>query len=115
MHIVVELFHIPVHELLRAASALLRPLQGVKMHLALVEQEVAQQRHERHGDSERAENEEGDGQAEVLKDLTRDAAGEASGRNTATVVRVEAVSESVTSFVPSTQLVMRSCPSDAQR
>ena len=38
-----------------------------------------------------------------------------SGRNTATVVRVEAVSESVTSFVPSTQLVMRSCPSDAQR
>ena len=77
MHVVVELFHIPVHELLRAASALLRPLQGVKMHLALVEQEVAQQRHERHGDSERAENEEGDGQAEILEDLTRDAAGEA--------------------------------------
>ena len=77
MDIVVELFHIPVHELLRAASALLRPLQGVKMHLALVEQEVAQQRHERHGDGERAENEEGDGQAEVLEDLTRDAAGEA--------------------------------------
>ena len=38
-----------------------------------------------------------------------------SGRKTATVVSVEAVSESVTSFVPSTQLVMRSCPSDAQR
>ena len=35
------------------------------------------------------------------------------GRNTQTVVRVEAVRDNVTSFVPSTQAVMRSQPSPA--
>ena len=35
------------------------------------------------------------------------------GRNTATVVRVEAVRESMTSRVPSTQEVIRSWPSPA--
>ena len=35
------------------------------------------------------------------------------GRNTATVVRVEAMTEVVTSLVPSTQAVIRSWPSAA--
>ena len=77
MDIVIELLNIPCHKFLRAAAALLRPLQRVELHPALVEQEVAQQRHERDGDGQRAENEEDDGQAEVLEDLACDAAGEA--------------------------------------
>ena len=75
MDVVVEPFDVPRHKALGVSAALLRPLQRVEVYLALVEQEVAQQRHERHGDDQRAEDEEGDGQAEVLEDLPRDAAG----------------------------------------
>ena len=37
------------------------------------------------------------------------------GKNTATVVSVDAMTEEVTSLVPSTHALMRSCPSEAKR
>ena len=59
-----------------ALGLLLRLFQGVLVDLLLVQQEVAQQGHQGDGNDQGAQDQEGDGQAEVVEEHPSHAAGQ---------------------------------------